>query len=209
MKYASQDAGAQIDAEALYFLCKSFQAWTDTTDNKVYCVNPTKSVTDVTKSTTLGEKMCNYTTFQTTSDWTKGTDAQSNSYCGFNKDGGAWCPQYKGDAQYTAYVSKATDALAFDFTKCSLNSLSALSALGGYAENGCVELNKANESALKALTTQAAQASWVVGADQSWALVANNDGCIKTMITVAYYGAYASSIYATLVVAATSIFYML
>ena len=109
-----------------------------------------------------------------------GTAMNATSECGFNKSPDAWCPAHKGDEFYMETWEKFVNSInkSKAWEKC--NPLSR----GSNNKYGCVELQtQTGEGFFKKFR----QAEYVVSAFNAWPNVADNDFCVKKMITSEYW----------------------
>jgi hypothetical protein len=173
--------------------------WTlkpDVDKDEYYCMPADKSVNDPTANSfnTTGAD-CNYNKWTNVSapaemDTVTGTNP---SLCGFNTDENSWCPQLRGDKQYTTLVSEWTTLQGNTNSNTACQSASRGVDDSGQGVNGCYALNEKNKDMWK----QMAQGDWVVADNQGWPNVAMNDGCVKSTITQNYYFADSSSLLVT------------
>ena len=101
---------------------------------------------------------------------------QDLSVCGFNQDANAWCPVRKGDSYYTDALSSLSQSYKTSQANVFCNPLSN----GVSGTHGCAALMKALPSGFAQTWTQA---TFVTSAPSGWPNVANNDFCVKSMIT--------------------------
>lgn len=119
---------------------------------------------------------CKYNTFNDPADATKAVAKTDASYCGFNKDGTAYCGKRKGDPDFQNALKKMQALSGFDALNCHVNT-------------GFATCDKALKLVTKDLYIAFVRALTVtVEAGGRYATYANNDDCVKKSITLAYWG---------------------
>lgn len=160
--------------------CQSYNAFD--TGNGVYECRPGDKSKDTTEDALKradAAKMCDYTTFNdATATATKGVDKSEAPKCGFNTDNSYYCNKRVGDSWFQGAYSTLKGKDVTSYT-CHVDS----------AWTACQSFVDPNADLLTTLAKR--QYEVTPGA---WAAVANNDKCVRSSVTLAYWGTVDSSV---------------
>lgn len=160
-------------------VCKTFYQKTLDSDKKTYCLNaPTTEGVDGEDESKLKREDgdgadCKIKVYEDPENPDKGEDKTNQSKCGFNKDTAGWCDKQRGDPWFQKVLKGVQDK---PVSSLQCNPASPLTTckefVDGLGEDSLKQMNKellaANE-------------------DYGFHLVAENEDCVKSAITQAYW----------------------